>query len=180
MIGVIVMILMKIEDVAKQIGLSPSTVKKYYLLVEKYGYRFRRNNQGQLTFTDSDIQLFNEIILVKNEPGITVQRAVEIVMSSITDITVQGNTNITDMTEIKVISAITEQFNEIRSLVVSQNQTIIDQQEEIKNLIKNQEENRRLIEEREIKERDALLMKSIQETRELKEQISKPWWKKIF
>ena len=178
------MIMMKIEDVAKQIGVSPSTIKKYYLLVEQYGYRFKRNNQGQLTFSDNDLKLFRQIIATKNKPGITVQKAIEIVMSSITDLVIREEEDITDITDRTVISAMTKHIDEIKNIVVSQNKLLLEQQEEIKRLIQEQEVSRRLIEEAAVKKRDELLMQSIKETRDLKEEImeqaKKSWWKKIF
>lgn len=177
------MIMMKIEDVAKQIGVSPSTIKKYYLLVEQHGYRFKRNNQGQLTFSDNDLKLFREIIATKNKPGITVQKAIEIVMSSITDLAIREE-DITDITDRTVISAMTKHMDEIKNIVINQNKLLLEQQEEIKRLIQEQEVNRKLIEEAAVKKRDELLMQSIKETQELKEEIreqaKKSWWKKLF
>src|SRR6478752_7116345 len=46
----------KVEGLARAIGVTTSTVKKYYLLFEEHGYNFKRNQQGQLLFSQDDIK----------------------------------------------------------------------------------------------------------------------------
>lgn len=67
---------LKVEDVANLLEVTPSTISKYYLLFEKNNYRFKRNNQGNLMFSDNDVELFRELIQLKNAPGFTVEKAV--------------------------------------------------------------------------------------------------------
>lgn len=59
----------KVDGLAKAIGVTTSTAKKYYLLFEEQGYNFKRNQQGQLLFSQDDIDLFKELIVLKNEKG---------------------------------------------------------------------------------------------------------------
>lgn len=77
----------KVDEAAQMVGVSASTIKKYYLMVEDKGYRFQRNNQGQLMFSNRDVEMFKAIIHLKSEPGNSVQKAVEQVVASITDVT---------------------------------------------------------------------------------------------
>jgi DNA-binding transcriptional MerR regulator len=180
-----------VEDVAKELGMSPSTVKKYYLLIEQHGYRFRRTQQGQVMFTDYDVQLFRKLIQLKNEPGMTLQKAVEKVMSLITDITVATDT--TDMSDTKDIvdpttmTVITEDLNQLKEILAKQHELLQIQQQQINKLIQEQEKNQKRLESG-VSERDKLLMQSIRETQEtkrllleVKEQIAaaqeKKWWK---
>ncbi|AVX06602.1 hypothetical protein CS527_02260 [Bacillus sp. Y-01] len=67
---------LKVEDVANLLEVTPSTISKYYLLFEKNNYRFNRNNQGKLMFSDNDVELFRKLIQLKNVPGFTVEKAV--------------------------------------------------------------------------------------------------------
>lgn len=67
---------LKVEDVANLLEVTPSTISKYYLLFEKNNYRFNRNNQGKLMFSDNDVELFRKLIQLKNAPGFTVEKAV--------------------------------------------------------------------------------------------------------
>lgn len=77
-----------VDDVARELGLSPSTIKKYYLLIEENGYRFTRSRTGKVIFSERDLEIFKRLIQIKNEKGIKVVDAVKTVISSITDVTV--------------------------------------------------------------------------------------------
>jgi hypothetical protein len=166
-------LLRKIDDVAHTLGFTASTIKKYYLLFEQHGYRFQRSNQGHVMFNDDEVELFRELVKLKNEPGITLPKAVEMIITSMTDITVMTEEVITDMTDIKVI---TEHLMVLKELAISQ-------QSQINSLIQEQKKSNQLIETKSI-DRDQLLMQSIKETMEVKqlliEQKNKKWWQKLF
>lgn len=67
-----------VVSIADILGVSSSTVKKYYLLIEENNnYRFQRNTIGRVIFTDEDLNLFLRLVSLKNEPGMTVKKAVE-------------------------------------------------------------------------------------------------------
>jgi hypothetical protein len=53
---------------------SNPTVKKYYLMFEQEGYKFKRSNEGHILFSEHDISLFKELIHLKNQPEMTIQR----------------------------------------------------------------------------------------------------------
>lgn len=72
---------MKINEVAAILGVTSSAVKKYYLLFEKNNYKFTRSKQGQLVFSEYEIELFRKLIQLKNEPGNTVEKSVEILLN---------------------------------------------------------------------------------------------------
>lgn len=55
----------KVESAAKIIGVAPSTVKKYYLLFEQEGYKFKRSNKGYVLFSNHDIDLLKELMILK-------------------------------------------------------------------------------------------------------------------
>lgn len=66
-----------VNDAAKKLGVTSSTVKKYYLLFEQRNYNFKRDMHGKLIFTDSDINLFNNLVTLKNQPGMGLSLAIE-------------------------------------------------------------------------------------------------------
>ncbi|MEW4231528.1 hypothetical protein [Priestia megaterium] len=66
---------LNVEDVAALLEITPSALTKYYLLFEKYNYRFHRNYQRKLMFSKSDVELFRKLILLKNAPDFTVEKA---------------------------------------------------------------------------------------------------------
>lgn len=72
--------IIKVKELANILGISESTVKKYYLLFEDRGYRFMRSTQGKVMFSDYDISLFQKLIKKKNEPGMTVQKTIDLLL----------------------------------------------------------------------------------------------------
>ncbi|MGG4490819.1 MerR family transcriptional regulator [Metabacillus idriensis] len=72
---------MKINEVSAMLGLSTSVLKKYYLLFEKNNYKFTRSKQGQLVFSEYEVELFRKLIHLKNVPGNTVEKSVEILLN---------------------------------------------------------------------------------------------------
>lgn len=177
------MIFLKIEDVSNRLGVSPSTIKKYYLLLEQKGFRFRRNNQSHVMFSEQDVMMFRKLIQLKNEPGITVNKAVEIIAQSVTDITDIIVTTDENVTNMKDMSVMTGYIEELKDVMLKQQELFVKQQEQINYLVSEQEENKkRLIES--VSDRDKLLMESIRETQEVKKMIlelnekqNKKWWK---
>ncbi|AQZ93213.1 DUF3967 domain-containing protein (plasmid) [Bacillus sp. SA116] len=164
-----------VDDVARELGLSPSTIKKYYLLIEENGYRFTRSRTGKVIFSERDLEIFKRLIQIKNEKGIKVVDAVKTVISSITDVTVWKESAVaTEFEEppvdITVMKETMEQMHEI----------IKNQQKQIDQLLESQNQTQKLLESGST-DRDKLLLQSIRETQELKQLIlennkKKKWW----
>ncbi|WP_064911588.1 DUF3967 domain-containing protein, partial [Bacillus subtilis] len=164
-----------VDDVARELGLSPSTIKKYYLLIEENGYRFTRSRTGKVIFSERDLEIFKRLIQIKNEKGIKVVDAVKTVISSITDVTVwKESAAATEFEEppvdITVMKETMEQMHEI----------IKNQQKQIDQLLESQNQTQKLLESGST-DRDKLLLQSIRETQELKQLIlennkKKKWW----
>ncbi|UDY80700.1 DUF3967 domain-containing protein [Geobacillus phage GR1] len=159
-------IYVKIDDVAKAVGLSPSTIKKYYLMVEECGYRFNRNNQGQLIFSDEDTEIFRKIIQLKNEPNMSVQKAVEEVVSNITSITIYKESSNSYNIDLS------NDINEIKEFIKTQtevNKALLSELKDTKEYIRGK-----------LEERDQTLMLALKETMETKKLIAasqnKRWW----
>jgi hypothetical protein len=105
-----------VNDVASELGISPSTVKKYYLAIEEQGYRFRRNQQGNIMFGEHDINMFKGIIILKNQPGMSVKSAIEKVTADITDITPYNPPDDKPNVDMTVMS---EQFAELKEMFLT-------------------------------------------------------------
>ena len=176
----------KVDGLARAIGVTTSTAKKYYLLFEEHGYNFKRNQQGQLLFSQDDINLFKELMLLKNEKGMTVPKAVkEIVKGKVI-------TNTTDITDITVttedITVITNQvttvmteLEELKKLVKNQNEIIEKQQEDFKKQFLKQES---YIKDS-LEQRDKTLVTTLREMQESQKEMAaslseeknkKKWW----
>jgi DNA-binding transcriptional MerR regulator len=143
----------KVEGVAKRIGVAPSTVKKYYLLFEQEGYRFKRSHEGYVLFSDHDIDLLKELMFLKNQSGMTVQKAVKEIVQheGVTDTTDIMDTKIDVAVMSKQVATVMTEMAELKQLVKEQNELIKQQQKYI---------NERL------EERDRKLMESLRESQE--------------
>lgn len=122
-----------VEEVAATLGIKPSTVKKYYGMIEKNGYRFKRTNQGNLSFGHHDIEMFRRIIQIKNEPGVSVEKAVERVVSSITAITVYREPEETENTAPMIdMTVMIEQMKKMDETIIRLEKKIVSLEEEQK------------------------------------------------
>ncbi|MDP9726337.1 DNA-binding transcriptional MerR regulator [Priestia aryabhattai] len=179
----------KVEGLARAIGVTTSTVKKYYLLFEEHGYNFKRNQQGQLLFSQDDINLFKELMLLKNEKGMTVPKAVKEIIK---DKVMTDTTDITDITDItatteditvisKHVTTVMSELDELKQLVKNQNEIIEKQQEDFKKQFLKQEA---YIKDS-LEQRDKTLITTLREIQESqkeiatslsKDQAKKKWW----
>ncbi|MBO0996781.1 MerR family transcriptional regulator [Bacillus sp. SD075] len=113
----------KVDEVAKVLGVTPSAVKKYYLMFEEQNYKFKRSNQGRLMFSEKDIDLFNKLIELKNEPGMKVHNAVKQL--------IKDNEN--DVSNVyQLVSNMMAEITNLKNLIRQQRKIINDQQEKLK------------------------------------------------
>jgi len=175
----------KVDGLARAIGVTTSTAKKYYLLFEEHGYNFKRNQQGQLLFSQDDINLFKELMLLKNEKGMTVPKAVketvkDKVITDITDITAKTE-DITVIT--KQVTTVMTELDELKQLVKNQNEIIEKQQEDFKKQFLKQEA---YIKDS-LEQRDKTLITTLREMQESQKEIAtslseeknkKKWWQR--
>lgn len=174
---------LNVEGAAKAIGLTSAAVKKYYSLFEEEGYIFQRSKQGHVLFSPHDIELFKQLIYLKNQPKMTVSNAVKQLVEngSITDI--KDISIIKNTSDMKDITVINKQFVEV-----------ITEIQELKEIMKHQEKlitNQQDYIDNSLKTRDQLLLESIRGQQELKKIIletqkqlaadlqakNKKWWK---
>ncbi|MBT2674193.1 MerR family transcriptional regulator [Streptomyces sp. ISL-14] len=113
----------KVDEVAKVLGVTPSVVKKYYLMFEEQNYKFKRSNQGRLMFSEKDIDLFNKLIELKNEPGMKVYNAVEQLIKE----------NKNDVSNVyQLVSNAMAEITDLKNLIRQQQKIINNQQEKLK------------------------------------------------
>lgn len=158
----IVFIVYNPGDVAEQLGIKESTLRKYSLLLEKYGYEFNKNDRGQRGYTDSDIIVLRRVMDLKSG-GMTLEKAVLTVSSWV------KNKQITcgDM--------VPERYNnrdmeELKELILELNNKLDQQQVYI---------------EQRLNEHDKLLTQVMRESLETRKLIAaaeekRPWYKRLF
>lgn len=62
-------------DVAHKMDISPSTLRKYSLLLEENGVIFKRNAKNSRQYTESDVMTLQRMITLMKTDGVTVENA---------------------------------------------------------------------------------------------------------
>lgn len=134
------------KDVARQLKIAPETLRKYANLVDKVNKEnfFTRDSHNARMYSKEDITLLKRVIELKNNAGITLEKAVyrslkEISETSVTDtVSISQNAN-NDYLKI-LIEEQKETINHYESLVtdlIESNRSLTDK---VQNLITTQEQ----------------------------------------
>ncbi|ENQ3081195.1 DUF3967 domain-containing protein [Bacillus cereus] len=171
-----------VSQVAKRLNISPSTVKKYYLLIESYNcYAFKRDERERVIFDDYDVRLLQRLIELKNMPQTTLENACKILFEEEgltvirTDITVM-----TDSNELETL------LKELKNTVDLQQKQIQSQSEQIAKLTTLLETQQNLLthskelEKQQVSDRDKAVITVMREVQEVKRMIAasneKKWY----
>ncbi|MEH7277432.1 DUF3967 domain-containing protein [Bacillus toyonensis] len=68
-------------DVAEQLGIQSSTLRKYADVLEKEGYIFIKNERGHRKYRESDVMVFRKVINLKNDTDMTLENATKQIVS---------------------------------------------------------------------------------------------------
>lgn len=68
-------------DVAEQLGIQSSTLRKYADVLEKEGYTFIKNERGHRKYRESDVMVFRKVINIKNDTDMTLENATKQIVS---------------------------------------------------------------------------------------------------
>lgn len=185
-------IFMNVEDLARRLNMSNSTVKKYYLLIEERGYKFRRNIQGHVNFSQKDFELFKLILNLKNRPKTTVKEAIDEALNNFGDeYSVEPKEETSNVQPIsnEDMTVISEKLDEIsfhmkqqNEIIAQRDQMLRDQDDMVNELISSNRRISRLLDDKE-REND-LLRETLKENEEIKELLlemkeknESKWWK---
>lgn len=172
-----------VSQVAKRLKVSPSTVKKYYLLIESYNcYAFKRDERERIIFDDYDISLLQRLVELKNMPQVTLEEACKQLLKE-EGLTVKN----ADMT---VITPDTEDLKvllrELKDTVELQQKHLQNQNEQITKLTGLMESQQKMLdhsnsaEKQQINDRDKAVMTVIRELQEVKQMFAasneKKWY----
>lgn len=159
----------KAQEVAKQCKVKDSTLRKYSLVLEKEGYRFKKTEQGRRQYTEKDIDILRELIESKEESDITLQEAARLILES--KVKEIEDKDITDQEKGLQLN------NRKQNKIEKEFESFRKQQEEFnKELLKKLDDQQ----ERQ-KNRDELLMQTMREVQKNKLLVAttqeKKWWK---
>ncbi|WJE55477.1 DUF3967 domain-containing protein (plasmid) [Bacillus cereus] len=165
-----------VSQVAKRLKISPSTVKKYYLLIESYNcYAFKRDERERIIFDDYDVRLLQRLVELKSMPQVTLEDACKLLLEE------EGLTvNNTDMTVITLESNdLKEVLRELKDTVELQQKQLQNQNEQIAKLT-NLLAHSNTIEKQQVTDRDKAIMTVMRELQEVKQIVAvsneKKWY----
>ncbi|MDA2067953.1 DUF3967 domain-containing protein [Bacillus cereus] len=144
-------------DVAEQLDIQSSTLRKYADVLEKEGYTFIKNERGHRKYRESDVMVFRKVINLKNDTDMTLENATKQIVSWHQGIEVLP----LERHEIERYEEPDFNATTLQTMLQNQNE-IIEKQNELL-----QELNKRLVEQdQRFKERESELLNAIQTIRE--------------
>ncbi|WP_144641129.1 DUF3967 domain-containing protein [Bacillus cereus] len=191
------------SDVARQLGIQSSTLRKYADVLEKEGYTFMKNERGHRKYRDSDVMVFRKVINLKNDTDITLENATKQIVSWHQGIEVlpierhqveryeEHNFNATTLQMMvqeqkEVVEKQNYMLQELNKRLVEQNQRFVQRELELLNVIQSIQDSQKLIATNFSEDitrnqnRDEMLMRVIREVQEVKKMIAASKGKKWF
>ncbi|MGN4294277.1 DUF3967 domain-containing protein [Bacillus cereus group sp. MYBK87-2] len=190
-------------DVAEQLDIQSSTLRKYADVLEKEGYTFIKNERGHRKYRESDVMVFRKVINLKNDTDMTLENATKQIVSWHQGIEVlplkrheieryeEPDFNATTLQTMlqdqnEVIEKQNELLQELNKRLVEQDQRFVQRESELLSAIQTIRESQTLIatntSEDMVKNqgRDEMLMQTIREVQEVKKMIAaskdKKWY----
>mgnify|MGYP001062716822 CR=1 FL=1 len=167
------------KQVADNLGIVTSTLRKWALLLEQYGYKFERNEKNQRMFFDSDMLALRNLKELTQQDGMSLENAVK----SIADKgELREEISLSDFEDNSKLEA---KLDELLEYVKRQDERIEMQEQFNKELIKRLEEQNKYI-ANSMEKRDQqlmLAMREVQETKKLiaaSEEESKGFFARLF
>ncbi|HDR7356059.1 TPA: DUF3967 domain-containing protein [Bacillus wiedmannii] len=191
------------SDVAKQLGIQSSTLRKYADVLEKEGYTFIKNERGHRKYRESDVMVFRKVINLKSDTDMTLENAIKQIVSWYQGIEVlpleryeveryeEPDLNATPLQEMiqeqkEVIEKQNELLQELTKRLTEQDQRFAQRESELLSAIKSIQDSQKLIATNSSEDiaknqgRDEMLMQTIREVQEVKKMIAaskdKKWY----
>ncbi|HHT7240448.1 DUF3967 domain-containing protein [Bacillus cereus] len=190
-------------DVAEQLDIQSSTLRKYADVLEKEGYTFIKNERGHRKYRESDVMVFRKVINLKNDTDMTLENATKQIVSWHQGVEVlplerheieryeEPDFNATTLQTMfqdqnKVIEKQNELLQELNKRLVEQDQRFEQRESELLSAIQTIRESQTLIATNTSEDmaknqgRDEMLMQTIREVQEVKKMIAaskdKKWY----
>ena len=191
------------SDVAEQLAIQSSTLRKYADVLEKEGYTFIKNERGHRKYRESDVMVFRKVINLKNDTDMTLENATKQIVSWHQGVEVlpldrheveryeEPDFNATTLQRMiqdqkEVIEKQNELLQELTKRLTEQDQRFIQKESELLSAIQTIQESQALIATNTSEDmaknqgRDEMLMQTIREVQEVKKMIAaskdKKWY----
>ncbi|HDR3653142.1 TPA: DUF3967 domain-containing protein [Bacillus anthracis] len=190
-------------DVAEQLGIQSSTLRKYADVLEKEGYTFIKNERGHRKYRESDVMVFRKVINLKSDTDMTLENATKQIVSWHQGVEVlplerheveryeEPDFNATPLQAMiqdqkEVIEKQNELLQELSKRLVEQDQRFAQRESELLSAIQSIQDSQKLIATNSSEDiaknqgRDEMLMQTIREVQEVKKMIAASKDKKWF
>ncbi|MCC2430686.1 DUF3967 domain-containing protein [Bacillus paranthracis] len=190
-------------DVAEQLGIQSSTLRKYADVLEKEGYTFIKNERGHRKYRESDVMVFRKVINLKNDTDMTLENATKQIVSWHQGIEVlplerheveryeEPDFNATPLQAMiqeqkEVIEKQNYLLQELNKRLAEQDQRFAQRESELLSAIQSIQDSQKLIATNSSEDiaknqgRDEMLMQTIREVQEVKKMIAASKDKKWF
>ncbi|MEC0077475.1 DUF3967 domain-containing protein [Bacillus anthracis] len=191
------------SDVAEQLGIQSSTLRKYADVLEKEGYTFIKNERGHRKYKESDVMVFRKVINLKSDTDMTLENATKQIVSWYQGVEVlpleryeveryeEPDFNATTLQTMlqdqnEVIEKQNELLQELSKRLIEQDQRFAQRESELLSAIQTIQESQVLIATNSSEDvaknqgRDEMLMQTIREVQEVKKMIAaskdKKWY----
>ncbi|AIK35226.1 MULTISPECIES: DUF3967 domain-containing protein [Bacillus] len=191
------------SDVAEQLAIQSSTLRKYADVLEKEGYTFIKNERGHRKYRESDVMVFRKVINLKNDTDMTLENATKQIVSWHQGVEVlpldrheveryeEPDFNATTLQTMiqdqkEVIEKQNDLLQELTKRLTEQDQRFIQRESELLSAIQTIQESQVLIATNTSEDmaknqgRDEMLIKTIREVQEVKKMIAaskdKKWY----
>lgn len=191
------------SDVAEQLGIQSSTLRKYADVLEKEGYTFIKNERGHRKYRESDVMVFRKVINLKNDTDMTLENATKQIVSWHQGIEVlplesyeieryeDPDFNATPLQAMiqeqkEVIEKQNYLLQELNKRLAEQDQRFAQRESELLSAIQSIQDSQKLIATNSSEDiaknqgRDEMLMQTIREVQEVKKMIAASNDKKWF
>lgn len=164
------------SEVAKNLGIGSSTLRKYCLALEEAGYPFERGNNNSRIFYHKDVATIERLVTAMNKKNVTLEQAINLALVS-----VEKNEIATVATDVVAdtehIQALTERIERLEQL----NLELIQRLDQQSKLLQETDAQRIIREE----QRDIQLMQVLREIQDSKRLIAaseqrKSFWSRLF
>ena len=164
------------SEVAKNLGIGSSTLRKYCLALEEAGYPFERGNNNSRIFYHKDVATIERLVTAMNKKNVTLEQAINLAMTSVegNEIATVAIDSVADTEQIKTLTERIERLEQLNLELIQR----LDQQSKFL-----QETNaQRIIRE---EQRDVQLMQVLREIQDSKRLIAaseqkKSLWSRLF
>ncbi|CGG56103.1 TPA: DUF3967 domain-containing protein [Bacillus cereus] len=164
------------SEVAKNLGIGSSTLRKYCLALEEAGYPFERGNNNSRIFYHTDVATIERLIMAMNKKSVTLEQAVNLAMVSVegNEIATVATKNVADTEHIKTLTERIERLEQLNLELIQR----LDQQSKLL----QETDTQRIIRE---EQRDIQLMQVLREIQDSKQLIAateqkKSFWNRLF